>query len=88
MKDYKGVFIEFRQQWTSLFGKYNWYTFQFAFIEFEWDKMMGGVEFTCIILGLGFRVRYNYAVTDTVEEVMSGMEEFGADEVHLPKHDT
>lgn len=60
----KETFAEFEQDWSQIFGGCNWYTFRFCHIEFEWDKMMGGVEATIVILGLGFRVRHNYADTD------------------------
>ena len=31
--------------------------------------MMGGVELTVIILGLGARIRWNYAKTERIDEI-------------------
>lgn len=72
---YTGGFIEWIEQWSQIFDDCNWYTFQFAHIEFEWDKCMGGVEASVVILGLGFRARYNYAITDHVKEVRQRIED-------------
>lgn len=38
-------------------------------IEVEDDRMMGGIEATVIVLGLGVRVRWNYAVTEKVADI-------------------
>jgi len=54
-------FIHVRNEWSQLCGKYNWYSFTFCQIYFEDEKMTGGWEFEFMLLGLGFRVRYNYA---------------------------
>lgn len=62
-------FIEWIQEWSQMLGGCNWYTFHVCQIEFEWDKMMGGVEATVIIFGLGFRWRWNYEETDTMKEI-------------------
>jgi len=62
-------FIEWHEHWSQFFQSCNWYTFQFCHIEFEYDPLMGGVEFTFIILGLGFRWRWNYTVTERAQEL-------------------
>jgi hypothetical protein len=46
-------------EWSQLFWKFNWYTFTVINIEFEKDDMVHGYEFRVIVLGLGFRIRYN-----------------------------
>jgi hypothetical protein len=56
---FKNFFLEFKNEWTQLVGKYNWYTVTFIQIEFENDLFTGGYEFVFILLGLGFRLRYN-----------------------------
>lgn len=56
----KDFFISSYNDWSQLFGKFNWYTFTLINIYFENDKWTGGINFEFIILGLGFRVRYNY----------------------------
>lgn len=72
------TFFEFQQDWTQLVQRCNWYTFRFATIEVEWDKVMGGVEATIVIAGLGFRVRHNYAETDTVKDIKRQVSEIEA----------
>lgn len=51
--------IEGINQWEQLFGGFNWYTFTAIQLEFENDAMTHGYEFIFIVLGLGFRIRYN-----------------------------
>ena len=51
--------VEGINQWEQLKGGFNWYTMTFIQIEFEKELMAYGYEFIFIILGLGFRVRYN-----------------------------
>lgn len=51
--------------WSFLWSNFNWYSFHFIHIYFENDVMTGGLEFECVILGLGFRVRYNYAFDES-----------------------
>ena len=57
------------QEWSQIAGGCNWYTITPIHIEFEWDKMLGGVEMTVVLLGLGVRVRWNYMKTEMMEEV-------------------
>ena len=51
--------VEGINQWEQLKGGFNWYTMTFIQIEFEKELMAYGYEFIFIIIGLGFRVRYN-----------------------------
>lgn len=46
-------------EWSQVGKQYNWYTFTFVHVEFENDTMTKGYEFTCILLGIGFTLRYN-----------------------------
>ncbi len=46
-------------QWKQLRGGFNWYTFTPIQVEFEKENMAYGYEFIFILIGLGFRVRYN-----------------------------
>lgn len=57
-------FIHILNDWKQLRGKYNWYSFHFIYIYFEKDMMLDGYEFEFMILGLGFRIRWNYADED------------------------
>lgn len=60
-------------QWT--FGGCNWYDFTWINLETEWDKLLGGVELSIGLLGLHFRVRYNYTETETMAELKSMVDE-------------
>lgn len=71
--------IDWVNEWASNIPPCNWYDFHFAHVYVEWDKIMGGVDVSFIILGLGFRWRWNYTVTeqaaelkDRVAEIMAG----------------
>ena len=55
----KMSFIEFWNDWHQLFGKYNWYTFDFIKISAEKDEMIEGYELELKLLGLGVRIRVN-----------------------------
>jgi hypothetical protein len=79
----KSSFITFYNDWEQLFGGCNWYTFTGINIEIENDKMMGGYEFTFIILGLGFRWRWNHTETeatksckDAIKDIENGTAKF------------
>ena len=66
---YLGFSIYWIEEWSQFFADCNWYTFHPLMIEFEDERNMGGVEATVIVLGLGLRVRWNYAVTDDLESI-------------------
>ena len=55
----KHFILETINQWEQLKGDFNWYTFTPIQIEFEKENVAHGYEFIFIVLGLGFRVRYN-----------------------------
>ena len=76
----KSWFIDWVEQYSQFFRNDNWYTYNFAHIEFEWDKIMGGLEFTFILLGLGLRWRWNYTVTEKMQECMDMMAEVKKDQ--------
>ena len=62
----ENLFIETQFQWNQFILKrlrkyrWNWVSFNFIDIYFENDIMIGGLEFIFILLGIGFRIRYNY----------------------------
>lgn len=66
---YRGVFFDFIEEYSQFWQACNWYTYRVAMFEFEDDRIMGGVEMTLIVLGLGFRVRWNYHVTEEVAKI-------------------
>jgi hypothetical protein len=63
---FKRFIFSFINEWVQLFDTFNWYTFTFINIEFENEVMTGGYEFLVIILGLGFRIRYNRKCSDEI----------------------
>ena len=63
--------------WEQLVDKWNWVTFHVVQFEVENDTMTGGCEATVIILGAGFRIRYNYAFEES--EAGHQFEEFKKD---------
>ena len=72
---YTGFFIHWIEDWSQFFRPCNWYTLRPILVEFEDDRIMGGVELTAILLGVGFRVRFNYARTEKVDEMISSVED-------------
>lgn len=81
IKKEKKWFIDWTEEYSQFFQKCNWYTFTFAHIEFENDKIMGGAEVTFILLGLGFRWRWNHTetekmkfCTDAIKEILGNKE--------------
>lgn len=63
------------------FFKYNWTTWNWCLVklEYENDIILGGYEFTVILLGLGFRVRYNKPIkTQEMIHIEKQMEEIEA----------
>lgn len=72
-------FIEGIEEWSQFSGGCNWYTFHPLLIELEDDRCMGGVEGTLIILGLGFRVRWNYRETEMTKDIARRIAEIESD---------
>lgn len=77
--DYKGWLLEWIEEWSQFFGGCNWYTFHPIQIEVEDDRMMGGVEATVIILGLGLRVRWNYRITEKAADILQSVKNIRPD---------
>ena len=73
--EYTGFFVHGIEQWSQMRPGYNWRTFHPILIEFEDDRILGGVEFTFVLLGLGFRARWNYKVTEDVQEIKRRLDE-------------
>lgn len=74
-ESYTGFFIEWIEEWSQFFRFCNWYTFRPILIEFEDERNMGGLECTFIVLGVGFRARWNYRRTAQVESIIRQIEE-------------
>jgi hypothetical protein len=72
---YKGHFLYWIEEWSQIAGRCNWYTFRPILIEFEHDKIMGGLEATIILLGVGLRWRWNYAITKQAAIVLKQVAE-------------
>jgi len=54
------AFIHSINDWGQIIGRYNWYNFHFIHLYIENDVMTGGLEIECVVLGIGFRFRWNY----------------------------
>ena len=74
----KSWFIEWTNQWSQLLEPQNWYDMDLIWIRLENDKIMGGVEATFIILGLGFRWRWNHCTTPAMQDCLDAVEEISA----------
>ena len=66
---YTGLFIDWIEEWSQFTQACNWYDFHPVWVELEWDRMLGGLEATLILLGLGVRVRWNYAETEQARNI-------------------
>jgi len=73
--------IEFINQWPEFGPGYNWRTFNPILIEIEDDRMMGAIEFRCVILMLGIRVRYTYTITEKMQRLRRTVEDIRAGRV-------
>jgi len=71
------IVFEVINEWSQLFGKWNWYSFTIIKLEFENDIMCPGYELYFVLLGLGFYFRVNRSWEGTeiekrLEEVENG----------------
>lgn len=69
-RDYIGWHFNWIEEWSQFLPGYNWRTFHPVMIEVEDDRIMGGVEMTLVVVGVGFRVRWNYKRTEAVEDIL------------------
>lgn len=77
-------FIDWIEQWSQFIrDDDNWYTFTFAHIEFEDDRLMGGYEVTFILLGLGFRWRWNHTRTQAMQDCIEMAEDIKSNGFHV-----
>ena len=74
MSEYRGFYWNWIEEWSQFFQPCNWYTFHPIMIELEDERNMGGVELTLIVLGLGFRIRWNHTETEMVEKIKSDID--------------
>lgn len=70
--------FEWIEEWAQFFRNDNWYTFHIFMWELEDDKIMGGVEMTFILLGLGFRWRWNHVETEAMAECKKAIKDIEA----------
>lgn len=73
--EYRGLYIVPIEEWSQFFRSDNWHTFHPILMEFEGDWILGGVEATVVVLGLGVRLRWNYARTERLDEIERRMAE-------------
>lgn len=67
-EDENPFIFEWVEQYSQFFEECNWRTFSLAYVELEDDHIMGGFEITFILLGLGFRFRWNHTETENMRE--------------------
>lgn len=67
--DYRGLYLILIEEWAQFIRRDNWHTFHPILVEFEGDWILGGVEVSIVILGLGFRLRWNYERTEKIDEI-------------------
>lgn len=65
----KNFIFSFIEHYSQFFSVCNWYTFWPVFWELEDDRSMGAVEMTFVLMGLGFRIRWNYRETEKTREL-------------------
>lgn len=71
------VFMHLINEWEQIFGNWNWYTCTPIKFEFENEVMTGGWTLEIILLGIGFRLRWNYAFEESeagkkIQEIKDG----------------
>lgn len=70
--------ISFINEWAQLdWKRYNWVTFSPIYLEFEWDRAMGGFSATFIFLGIGFTLYLHYKDTKEWLLIEKRIEESG-----------
>lgn len=73
-ESYTGWYFHWIEQWSQFWDSCNWYTFHPIKLEIEDESHMGGWEVTFVLMGLGFRVRYNYQETEVVKGLKEQIE--------------
>ncbi len=58
--------MECKNDWLQLKGGFNWYSFNFLHVYFEYDKWMEGLELELYVLGFGIYIRYNLPASDKI----------------------
>lgn len=81
---YTGFSIHWIEEWSQFFQRCNWYTFHPFTLEIEDERNMGGFEISLIVLGLGFRARWNYQETDMVRDIKKKVREIRGEELTGP----
>jgi len=67
--------IEVWNEWKAIFNTkgYNWIGLTPIYIYFEWYRAWGQLEFTFVILGLGFYITYDLGDTKLRREIYKSM---------------
>ncbi len=71
---YTGWYFDWTEDWSQLRPGFNWRTFRLVDIEFEDDRMMGALEATFVVFGIGGSVRWNYRLTEQAADIISTAE--------------
>jgi len=65
----KELIFEFKNDWTQLIGKWNWYSFTFIEFYIENEKWLKAWYIQFTLLGLGVYIRLNYDVAFLKEKL-------------------
>lgn len=82
-RPYEGWYFHFIEHWSQFFVPCNWRNFTFFELTFEDDTVMGGIEMTFVVLGIGTRIRYNHTRTELVDEIATMMDDISSGKATL-----
>lgn len=71
--------FEFVEEWSQFFDECNWYDVHIVHAYIENDSIMGAYEVQVIVLGLGFRIRWNHTETELRAELAERVKEILGD---------
>lgn len=89
------VYFSFINEWTQLFGKYNWTNWNWALVQFAYenDIILGAFELEIILLGIGVRIRITKPIKtpemleleEQVKQIKAGtLKTIPWEEIHYP----
>ena len=61
--------FEFTEEWSQFFDDCNWYDMHLLQAYVENDYIMGAYEVQVMLLGVGFRIRWNHTETELRAEL-------------------
>ena len=67
----KELIFEFKNDWSQLIGKYNWYSFTFLELRVEHETWLKAWDLQFTLLGFGVYIRLNYDVKFLKKKIKS-----------------